>query len=514
MKPSKDLFNLIKSLGQTEKRYFKMYAAKLSDGREHIYLQLFQAIDNMAEYEEDLLKEKFKGKGFIKQFHVAKIYLTGVILQSLVAYHHESSAHNNLLKQLQIIEILYDKELHALCYKQIEKGIRLCKNHSKQNFLFHFLDWQTKLLIRRQQYDLALSAIEEQKKIIINFSSYLHSKERAIKIHQINIKKGYPRTSQEIDKLTEEVGDLFSYNTSKDAMVEEIYYHLIAKSNYYAGIGEHKKRREIIRQLVDFLEKNMNYSLEHPQLYITALNNYYNALVNTGQLKLAKSIFSKIRQLSQDINSKRRNAKNYALLISYNIELEISTLSNETHKTILLAPRIAAIVENAEGVLQKSLIVGLIYNTARVFFISANYDGALDWLNRILNEGMAQVREDLNGAARILYLIVHYELGNKTLLQNMIVSTKKSLKYKFRLFKPEQLILECLQKLNGIDNENEKQIIYKELSMNIEVMYTNTEEAVPELLTDVFAWINSKITGRAMGKILAEKYLQEVNFIK
>ncbi|HLP19803.1 MAG TPA: hypothetical protein VK174_05855, partial [Chitinophagales bacterium] len=464
MTPSSDLFHLIKSLKQTEKRYLKVYASKLSDGKAPQYMQLYKAIESMSEYDENWLKAHFKGKTFIRQLHVAKNYLTTIILQSLVAYYYDSSAHNSLALLLQTIEILYDKDQHHLCQKQIEKGIRLCKTYSKHNFLFIFLEWQTRLLIRRQDYDKALNAIEEQASILTALQQYLSAKERALKIHRRLITKGFPRTEDDINMLKEDMLDFAGSGHLTGALPEEAYYRLFALSNYYAGSGEQNKRAQTMKQLVVMLEDNMPYSLEHPHFYISALNNYYNALVSAGQIRLAKDVLRKIRNLSQKLNPKRHDTKNYALLVSYDIELEIAMLTNETHSVLKYVPEIKLLIDKTEGVFQKSTTLELVFNTARTLFVAGNYSEALDWVNRILNEKMSDAREDLNAAARILYLLIHYELGNDILLESIITSTKNSLKYKRRLFKAEQIVLNHLTRLNGAKKDKDRRVIFTSLT--------------------------------------------------
>ncbi len=474
-------------------------------------MQLFQAIDDMPYYNEKDLKEKFKGKAFIRQLHVAKNYLSSTILQSLVAYHYESSAQNTLAHLLQTIEILYDKELHNMCLKQIEKGIKICREYDKKNFLFVFLEWQTRILMRRQEYNDVLSIIKEQTDLITNLQEYLRAKEKAVKIHHRLITKGFPRSEEDVRMLKTDAVEFSEGTGRKGSLIEEEYYRLFTLSNFYGGSGEPRKRTETIRQLIGILEKNMNYSLEHPQFYISALNNYYNALVHSGQIRLAKEIFHKIRSVSAKINPKRHDAKNYALLVSYDIELEIAMLTNETHNVIHYGPRIKEIIEKAEGVFQKSSTLELIYNTSRVFFIAGEFSEALDWVNMILNEKMTDVREDLNTAARILYLIIHFELGNEVLLRNIITSTKNSLKYKKRLYKAEQIILDSLQKLNEEKSEKHLTRLYEELASSLDSVFRDPSESKPTIMLDLSAWISSKLTEKPMGKIVEENYLKEIS---
>ena len=83
---SDDLFRLIKSLTKSEKGYFKKFAAKNTAGSKQNYLVLFDAIDDMETYDEDLLRKKLKNEQFLKQLAVYKVYLFNLILKALHLY--------------------------------------------------------------------------------------------------------------------------------------------------------------------------------------------------------------------------------------------------------------------------------------------------------------------------------------------------------------------------------------------------------------------------------------------
>mgnify|MGYP000023314336 CR=1 FL=1 len=58
MKPSNELFQLIKSLTKSEKRYFKL-SSSLQSGEKN-YMKLFDIIEIQDEYDEPAIKQKFK----------------------------------------------------------------------------------------------------------------------------------------------------------------------------------------------------------------------------------------------------------------------------------------------------------------------------------------------------------------------------------------------------------------------------------------------------------------------
>jgi len=68
--PSNKLFNLVKSLSGSEKRYFNIYANNKWGDRQNKYLKLFTAIDQQKEFDEEALKreiykdEKFESRKY------------------------------------------------------------------------------------------------------------------------------------------------------------------------------------------------------------------------------------------------------------------------------------------------------------------------------------------------------------------------------------------------------------------------------------------------------------------
>ena len=60
--PNSRVFNLIKSLTKSEKRFFKL-SSSLQSGDKN-YLKIFDAIDEQEEYNERLIKERFKNEKF------------------------------------------------------------------------------------------------------------------------------------------------------------------------------------------------------------------------------------------------------------------------------------------------------------------------------------------------------------------------------------------------------------------------------------------------------------------
>ena len=85
MKPSHELFRLIKSLSKSEKRFFKLMSS-LQSGEKN-YIKLFDSIEKQNEYNEDAIKHQFREETFIKHLPSEKNHLYKLILKSLRSFY-------------------------------------------------------------------------------------------------------------------------------------------------------------------------------------------------------------------------------------------------------------------------------------------------------------------------------------------------------------------------------------------------------------------------------------------
>jgi len=114
------LFQLIKSLGKSEKRNFKLYINRTTASEELKIVQLFDALDKMDAYDEAILLKKNKG---IKKQQLSnlKAYLYKQILSSLRLINDENNIDIQLHEQMDYARILYNKGLYHQSLKVLDK---------------------------------------------------------------------------------------------------------------------------------------------------------------------------------------------------------------------------------------------------------------------------------------------------------------------------------------------------------------------------------------------------------
>jgi hypothetical protein len=112
MKENDDLFALVKALSKSEKRYFRLYAAKQHSKEDAVYLLLFDALEAMEEYDDAPLHAILREQ---QLHHLAqlKYYLYKTLLRALNLYHARFNIETRINELIQAFNILYEKQLYT-----------------------------------------------------------------------------------------------------------------------------------------------------------------------------------------------------------------------------------------------------------------------------------------------------------------------------------------------------------------------------------------------------------------
>ena len=114
------LFILIKSLTRSEKRQFTLYVNRLQNNADAKFISLFNAMDKMEEYDEQvILKQKITSK---QQLSNLKANLYKAILASLRMNPSKKNVRIQIREQLDFATILYQKGLHKQGLKILDKA--------------------------------------------------------------------------------------------------------------------------------------------------------------------------------------------------------------------------------------------------------------------------------------------------------------------------------------------------------------------------------------------------------
>jgi len=496
MKPSVELFRLIKSLSKSEKRYFKL-SSSLQSGEKN-YMKLFDAIESQAEYDEVSLKVKFAKETFINHLPSEKNHLYSLILKSLRGFYADKSAAAMLQEQLRNIELLFNKALYKECGKIIRKAKKMAYDYEKYYFLLDLIAWE-KTLVEEEysngNFDKDLNKLVDEESLSLeklrNIAEYqiLYSK-----INYVFRKGGFSRTKQEQD-LVKEISNLHLIKGEKTALsikADTACYFI--KGLCATTEGDTEGSFTHFSKVVEIMEKNPLIKQELPKRYVRAINSLLYAYMDRKDWNSCSIMIEKLRGLikkrgfeSIDIQMKIFTFSNNAELMSCVYRGDFEKASNE------VVPSILAGLELYEGKINNEEEMIFYYNISRVYFGSKDYKRALKYINLVLNNRESGLREDIYNFARLVNLIIHYELGNYDLLDYMIKSTKRSVIKNQRNYKFEEVFLKdfkSLLKAKNVDNLQQRFVTFKnDISEVLEDPYEQTALKYFGFLS----WLDSKI---------------------
>ncbi len=447
-----------------------------------IYQQLFDVIDEQNEYDEEEIRNVFKGKKFLAQLHVTKIYLTELILKALKNYSAKNSINSELLNLLGDIEILFSKELYDLCFYKIEKAEKVANDYEKYGLLYEILIWKRKLMLTNygESINGAGTVTVREKDIVermqslntywdytLNLFSYLKSDKNLLK------------------------GSFFRNDAKATSLqAKALRYHVLYTSNYING--KVKEAEKIINDFIDYLEKHSHRIEEDPGTYITAMSNKIGFLLGERRWKEALPLITKIKDVP--FKYKLSDSSKFTVrlwLRVYNVELELYRDSKQLDKGIMLIDEISNFINLNRKSVPNDYFLLLYFQFADIFFLKKEFSKSLKWINKIINGNFLNSRVDIQAYARILNLLVHFELNNIIVLRYAVDSCKRFL-IKNKMYKNyEQNVLLLFSKLCHAEKRELKPIFKEGFNSLFEIKDTSTEYRPDHI--DMKSWIESKI---------------------
>ncbi|MFK7904742.1 MAG: hypothetical protein AB8B69_06440, partial [Chitinophagales bacterium] len=225
-----------------------------------------------------------------------------------------------------------------------------------------------------------------------------------------------------------------------------LHYHIQYVSNII-----NKKPQQAARdldRLIELLEKRPERIRDEPNAYMTALGNKIGMLLQTRQLEEVPKLIRKIRNVPADFNIKNRQKISLKLLLrTYNIELELYRDTGQYDRGVALIGEAKELIHKEKKHISEEYVLQFYYQFAYIYFMQKDYDRALDWLNKMVNESFEGSRQDLQIYARLLILMIHLELDNIMVLKYSIAAYRRFLKKRRQLETFEKILLKFFSKI-------------------------------------------------------------------
>ena len=434
------LFSLIKSLSKSEKRYFRMMTG--THGKNQKYLKLFETMNKMEVYDEPMLKADFARYSDSDQIHVVKNYLNGLIMKSLRDYHQKDSVSACIKSRLIDIELLYKRDLMKQCYRAICQAEALVVKAGEENARLEILNWKRKVLLQTKGVTGSISTLTHISELEQATLQHLSDESR---LWELTLEVSSPNRKNMSEYLNHPL--ITSSSKAKTYRAKILNHHL--RYVTYTMSSNPKAAEKALDQLIQFLESDTYKLKSDPAPYITAINNKIGLYLNQRRHNLIPPLLDKIRRIPKVLKLKTTSAVSMKLLArTYNVELETYRDLGQVEKAILLIPEVKSFLENHQDHVPREYKILLHYQFAYLYFMHGDFRLSLLDINSVLRHRNFPERTDIIGFAQFLNLIIHYELGNATVMKYSVNSSRRYLQKKRGIQNYEKILLRFFARLS------------------------------------------------------------------
>jgi|GEM_PF-6391022 len=470
-----ELKQLALSLDKSERRFFRDQALKHGEQDKPQYFALF----------EELEKDDAQYPVASNKHSVLRRYLRSQLLEALVGKHRCHSVELELRYLLDQIEVIQHRSLPKLLTKLILAGEKKAQEAGLPHYQALFLRHKRKLMRSKRDPGLLeeVKALSQMEKMLV--SSSLEE------VHMMGIYDHFYLTSQA--KLSEET------NLSKAA----IDLPQKAPETFNGGLAYHSTLAMQATLVGDqhlawhHFQNNLGvwhafprHIVDQPYRYIAAQINYLSACLLAGEYDRFQQSYSHLKssphlsELHQQILS----------LKALDLQLLFHLRKVEFTPLPILINTMADLLK--EFPFDPVLELSAAFNLFLALFVQHQFKDSLRWLNHILDHPRGEERRDLRGAARILELIVHFELGNGELARYRLRMVKRIIK-SWGLPAWTADLIKALR--SRLDDPHGKE--WPPLFEDLQVALKDADDQFPGH-SAVNLWLDSQMTGMCMGDVL------------
>ena len=421
---------MVKSLTKSEKRNFKLYVNRLQAGNETKFLQLFDVLDRLSEYQEEKVLQRLPG---VEKKHLPNLkrHLYKQVLVSLRLINKENNIDIQIREQMDFARILYGKGLYMQSLKILDRISKLAYDNHQDLLHLEILEFQK--IIEARHITRSRSVKDKMENLLQESSRRSRIAHTTSKLSNLNIK---------IQGWYIQFGHI---NNEKEASVFKEYFMASIDGGEYSGLNpdltffekinlyqaylwynyvllEFEKCLFHSTRWVELFEVETQMGDKDPDLYIRGL--YYQ--LTFAFFERDTWIFDRaIIQLEEFLDKMNDKLNTNSKVISF-VYLNLSRLNYLfMTKTYDHAPELIEEIQKKlllyEPHMDMQRILLFYYKFAGMYFCLGDYSQALKFLNEIIHHKTDLLQEDLHVNSRLLQLMCHFELKEYDFMSNYLI---------------------------------------------------------------------------------------------
>ena len=502
-----NLFVLVKSLSKSEKRQFKLYVGRLGVNEDSKFLLLFNVLDKMSNYNEEVILKK----GIVKKQQLSnlKAHLYKQILISLRLNPLHQNIRVQIREQLDFATILYHKGLYKQSLKILDKAKNLALNYEEKNIAYEILELEK--IIESQYITRSISNRADELTIQakeLNAHNILASKlsNLSLQLYSLFLKTGYVKNDEEYLKVTKYFDDRLPKYDIKNLGFREKLWLYQSYLWYSFLIQDFLSCYRYSRKWVDLFYEHPEMMKLNPVFFLRGNQYLLEALFYIRHHSKFKLALNKLESVIQEKEfPKDDNVESLTFLYVYSNKFNLHFMEGSFHEGLPLVNEVLDGIKKHKSRIDEHHIMVFYYKIASLYFGIGENKKCIEFLDKIISNKSLSMREDLLCFFRVLNLVAHYEAGLDYNLDALIRSTYKFLIRMEDLYEVQKEMLKFLRSLGDIF-PNQLRAEFIKLHQKLRTYEEHPYESRAFLYLDIISWLESKIENKSVDLIIREKF--------
>lgn len=516
MKSSDEIFQLIKSMSEREKRFFRKKYLTFIPDEDKNYIKLFDEISKQVTsgnvYEEKNIKRADYSGKFIKNLSFNKNYLYRTILNTLAIFHKDSKDNYSVRNLLTQAEILSGKMLYSQSLKLLQRAKKISFEKDLFNSYYETINIERtigKYNSTIEEYNINSENLFSEQYNTLKLQSTLldyYTLNEKVGMFLRNFGSGRVRDKSEMEEF-EKIFDnplLKNVDNAKTFFCRYIFYNL--NLQYHLTNYNFEEAYNCAKSAVELWENNPDKIAGKLDNYIFSLNNFLNTQSRTNKFKECEIYMEKMRNLDKKFPDMLTESNKVFIFYSLSIHLlSVYMQTTEPGKLRSAEEEIRNGLKLYEEKITVYQRIILYYFLSISNIVLEDYEKCIYWNSKIFNIGKTDLSEDYQCYARIIQLISFYETGYTDSLEYALKSAYHFISKRKRVYKYENIIQKYLRRSFRIKTDAELMEMFLEMKSELEEIYHDEFEKNAFDAFDLMPWLESRIRKVPTIQVLRER---------
>ncbi|HLP28262.1 MAG TPA: hypothetical protein VK147_06430 [Candidatus Didemnitutus sp.] len=417
------LYKLITSLDRNEKGYVKRYCSRHMIGEEIEYLRLFDALESMDRYSDEVLKEKLAGTDILRRLSAVKNHLYQQILEAMRAYHASKSTEREIMELFLDADFLWEKALYDQAMKRITKAKELARSHDEYTFWLKAISWEKNyrgIVMQRPDGSATQDTLSDEQTHVLSLARNTVDYEELGNLLQFNLIRrsaGDHSGDEWLRNLPQH--PLLQSPSTAIARPAQFNFHLILSNWYGFAGGDPQRSFEHAQHLLELVDRDTELSRARPDLELGILHTFMQRAIDAGRID--QYLLHADRLWDPEGGKPTRNIDVKRFYRAMTTELGFAVVTGDRTRVM---ERLSYLKERFKALYDQipdQSRISASFLAARICVDGGQLREAGVWLRHVFSEDDA-VRTDLHIAARLLQLRMAADDGDNAAIRSTVRS--------------------------------------------------------------------------------------------